>query len=106
MTHSMGISSEWNDQTLSPGEGQTISCRWERPPVRPESADILIVVDYRPFGLFPYTFRKYFRFRRFEGPYTSAWQWTKQPSAGLRQEVDEGIDRLTLERRFPQAKEE
>jgi hypothetical protein len=56
----------------------------------PQSADIVLVVDYAPFRHFPLgTFRKYFRFK---GIYTDNWRWTRTPLAGIEDEVKRKID--------------
>jgi hypothetical protein len=43
----------------------------------PNTADMSIVVSYRPWKTFPHTFTKSFRF---VGSYIDNWQWTPQPS--------------------------
>src|SRR5258708_4054018 len=68
---------DWNRHTIDRAEGETIVCNLTRSESMPANADIAIIVDYRPWRAFPWTFRRYFRFT---GMYIDNWQWTKQPS--------------------------
>lgn len=54
------------------------------------SADIMVVVIYRPFEQFPRPFRHHFGFKGLHG---DSWQWTKYPPiAKLKARIDKEID--------------
>jgi hypothetical protein len=82
---SVALESEGSEFT--PGEAETITPRWFRGKI-PDEFDMAIVVDYKKFGL---AFRKYFRFKRFEGPYSGTWNWNEQPVDDMKPEIDEQI---------------
>jgi hypothetical protein len=76
-----------NRHVLDRNESETISCNLAHAPIAPAHADIAVVIDYTPWRwqLFPYTFRKYFRFK---GAYVDNWQWTPQPSGEIQKDAD------------------
>jgi hypothetical protein len=69
---------KWEEAVL--GSGDDVSMEWDlyQGPV-PQKADIIFVVDYRPFGV-PITLRKCFRF---VGAYGNRWQWLHEPIDGI-----------------------
>ena len=73
---------------LESDESKTIVHTIVGSPQIPEIADIVIVVDYRPFW-WPRSSRKY---ARFTGAYINNWQWTAQPSSDIRREIDTAVD--------------
>jgi hypothetical protein len=79
----------WNHHDIDRGEAETITCNLVKAPTMPASADIAVVVDYRPWKSFPLTFRKYFRFI---GAYADNWQWLKQPSEPIQRDADTEIE--------------
>jgi hypothetical protein len=82
----------WNRFELDRAESKTIMCNLAnqiKPLGIPSDADIAIVIDYRPFERFPYSFRKYFRFT---GAYVDSWQWLAQPSATIVADADRQIE--------------
>ena len=84
-SHSRG----WNRHTLDRSESETIACNLAKSPVMPSSADIAVVIDYRPWKAFPWTFRRYFRFK---GAYIDNWQWLGQPSEEIQKDADAAIE--------------
>ena len=82
----------WNRFELDRGEPKAIMCNLQdqiKPLGLPKTADIAIVVDYRPSQHFPKSYRKYFRFT---GAYVDSWQWLAQPSAPIQAEADRQIE--------------
>ena len=88
VTRSVSHRSEWDRFILDRGEGKTIVTRIAN--FKPETADIAVVIDYRPFKRFPISFRRYFRF---VGAYGDTWQWLKQPSSEIQDAAASEIDR-------------
>jgi len=80
----------WNRHIIDRGEAETIVCGFlhTTPALSTTNADIAVVVDYRPWRFFPWTFRRYFRF---QGQYIDNWQWTKQPSDPIQDAADNEI---------------
>jgi hypothetical protein len=83
---------EWTNINLESGDGGTIPCIGPRAP-EIQMADITIVIDYKPFRFFPFSFRKYFCFTGFKGLHVDNWQWTRSPSGKIEAEVDAEIIR-------------
>ena len=82
---------EWDHHTLDRNEAETVLCNVMHVRGVPDSADIAIVLDYRPWQSFPWTFRRYFRFK---GAYVDSWQWLKQPSEPIQEAADHAVERL------------
>jgi hypothetical protein len=80
---------EWNRHSIDRAEGETIVCNLARSPSMPANADIAVVVDYRPWRIFPWTFRRCFRFT---GMYVDNWQWTQQPSEPIQADAYTAVD--------------
>jgi hypothetical protein len=80
---------DWDNFDLERGEGKTVFCRIIHSGNVPNTADIAIVLDERPFRRFPRSFRRYFRFT---GAYVDNWQWLAQPSAPIQKDIDRQID--------------
>ena len=82
---------DWDDVNLDRGDGGTIICDFF--PVAPPKvvADIVIIIDYKPFRQFPVSFRKYFRFK---GAYVDNWQWIREPSTGIEAQIDNDVARI------------
>jgi hypothetical protein len=82
----------WNRFELDRGESKTIIVNLYdqiKPLGRPTAADIVVVIDYRPFAYFPHLFRSYFRFT---GAYIDNWQWLAQPSGPIQADADAAIE--------------
>ncbi len=74
------------------GHNDTVFCKWMHSAAPPSRADIVIVIDYAPFG-FPatYTSRQYFRF---VGAYIDTWQWgEKTTESSTKNAANKAIER-------------
>jgi hypothetical protein len=84
---------DWNNFDLERSESKTVTARFVRsvavPPDVPDTADIAIVVDFRPYAWFPHSFRRYYRFT---GTYIDNWQWLAQPSGPIQANADREIE--------------
>ncbi len=74
---------------LERGSGETIYCSFFNLPTL-LSADIAIVVVHRPFYWPPFLSTN--TYRRFKGESVDNWQWTEQPVADIKSEVDKAIN--------------
>jgi hypothetical protein len=92
-------SPSWDDRTLERQEPETVICYLVHAPTPPKKADIAIVVDYHPYGIPFFTFRRYFRF---VGEYIDNWQWLGQPSGPIQSNADAQIKKSAHFRRHPQ----
>lgn len=79
---------DWNHFELNRGDSRTISCNVVKSYNMPATADIIIVLDIRPFWWFPWSSRRYFRF---VGAHKDRWQWLAQPSAPVQADADKSI---------------
>ncbi len=93
VTNSVISSDSWGNLVLGRGEGLPISAHFLESGTVPDEADIVLVVDSKPWQFLLKVERMYFRFTRFEGPYRGVWTWLKQPSGDVEAEVDEQIER-------------
>jgi len=85
------VNEQPDDLTLDRQEGETIQCPYlsGQMPSPPTSADVVIVVDYKP-PFIPWKFRRYFRFVGASG---DSWQWLSEPSQAIQTQVDQVLDR-------------
>jgi hypothetical protein len=77
----------WSDFRLKRGESKAIISNFAN--TIPNSADLAVVIDYRPVAFVPFTLRRYFRF---VGAYGDNWQWLQQPSADIEEDADKQVD--------------
>lgn len=82
----------WANLVLDRGQGESIASHFLQSGMPIDDADVVLVVDSRPWSFFPQAHRSYFRFTRFEGPYRGVWTWLKQPIGDAQTEVDEQIE--------------
>ncbi len=80
---------EWEDMVLGNSQSGTINCKTDGMPV---SADMAIVVAYRPFRQFPHTFKKYYGFHGIHG---DDWQWSPVPISEEMKSRIEGAIKLS-----------
>lgn len=80
---------DWNRQFIERATAKTIICNFAHYPAVPKSADMAVVIDYKPFESFPFTSRRYFRF---VGAYIDNWQWLKQPAKPIEADADKAIE--------------
>ncbi len=80
---------DWNCFVLDRAESNTIVTKFAN--FMPDTADIVLVVDYRPLKSFPFDSRRYFRF---VGAHGDNWQWLKEQSADIQSEADKHIEDL------------
>jgi len=80
---------DWGRQSIERATAKTVICNLAHYPAVPKSADIGVVLDYKPFQSFPFTFRRYFRF---VGAYIDNWQWLKQPPNSIEADADKAIE--------------
>jgi hypothetical protein len=89
----------WNHHMIERSEAETIRCNLAQAPLMPATADIAIVVDYRPWQKFPWIFRRIFRFK---GEYVNNWQWLAQPSEEIQKDASSAVDDHM--KRFPESR--
>ncbi len=82
----------WSDMVLDRQQGESISSHFLQSRMPPDEADVVIVIDNKPWKFFPQADRRYFRFVRFEGPYQGVWTWLQQPTRDVQAEVDNQIE--------------
>lgn len=89
-TSNLMTNQNWRADYLGRGESITIIARFIQAPILPAEADIVIVVDYKMWGM---PFWQLRHFVRFVGNFGVNWQWLQQPSKEVQAAAEEMIDR-------------
>jgi hypothetical protein len=87
-TANLMTNKNWATAHLERGESITIVSNFIHSDVMPAEADIAIAVDYKPWGM---PFKTMRAVSRFVGHFGLTWQWFKQASKPIRQDVDKSI---------------